>query len=459
MSDETQANTPPRRLPCVALVGRPNVGKSSLFNRLLGRREAIVLDRPGVTRDRLERICRLDKRAVVLFDTGGIVPDADEELSRQVTRQAMAAVAEADVIVLLIDGRAGATALDHAIADILKPAGLPTIVAVNKVDTPARGGDVADAWRLGLGEPLAVSAEHGLGVEDLASAIEALLPPGPPDAERADEDERPDPERELLVAVVGRPNVGKSSLVNRLAGEERVTVSSQPGTTRDAVDVVLTRDGRRFRLVDTAGLRRRTKAETQDEAVGIIVARRRIARAHVAVLVLDAVMGPTTQDASIAGEITEAGRPLVVAFNKWDLVQNPEERVKELEREMERRFAFLEAAPKLTISALTGQRAFKVLDLAREAATAACRRVATSELNRFLARAMAELIAGKGGTGPKTLYITQTGTLPPRFVVFCRDPEKIDDAFTRYLERRLREEFDFGPTPVLVEFRSSRKRF
>jgi GTP-binding protein len=447
----------PVRPPRVALVGRPNVGKSSLFNRLLGRKEAIVLDRPGVTRDRLERTCRLVDRVVLLEDTGGIVPEADEELLRQVTRQALRAVEAADVVVFLVDGRAGVTPLDEAVAEILRPAGVPVLLAVNKIDEETRASDVADAWRLGLGEPWPVSAEHGLGVEALADAVEALLLPAPPDAPGLEDiGVRPNPADELHVAIVGRPNVGKSSIVNRLAGAERVTVSSLPGTTRDAIDVVLTRDGHRVRLVDTAGLRRRGKTESQDETIGILMARRRLARAHVAVLVLDAVMGPTTTDASIAGEIHEAGRPLVLALNKWDLVENPETRVKELERDLARRFAFVPEAPRITISALSGQRAFKLLDVCREVALAAGRRVSTSELNRFLESMMGELVAG-GGNAPRTLYITQSGALPPRFVVFCRDVSRVDAAFRRFIERQLREAFDFGPTPIVLDFRSSRK--
>lgn len=444
------------RLPRVALVGRPNVGKSSLFNRLLGRREAIVLDRPGVTRDRLERPCRLVERVVLLEDTGGIVPEADEELLREVTRQALSAVAAADVVVLIIDGRTGATSLDLAVVDALRLAGTPVLLAVNKLDAPEQSGEALEAWRLGLGPPWAISAEHGFGVEELAEAIEALLPPaGPGEADFDVSPRRPDPAVEIQVAVVGRPNVGKSSLVNRLAGAERVTVSSRPGTTRDAVDVLLTRDGVRFRLVDTAGLRRRSRVESPDESVGILLTRRRVARCHVAVLVLDAAAGVTTQDAAIAGEINEAGRPLVLALNKWDLVEQPDERVRELNLDLDERLAFVENAPRVTLSAKTGVRVFKVLDECRAVIRAASQRVATAELNRFLGTTMGERFSA-GAAGPKTLYITQAGVLPPRFVVFCRDPSQVDPGFRRFLERRIRENFNFGPTPIRLDFRRSR---
>jgi GTP-binding protein len=444
----------------VAIVGRPNVGKSSLFNRLLRRREAIVLDRPGVTRDRLEREGRLATRAVLLIDTGGIIPHSEDDLYKQVSRQALAALDAADAILLVIDARAGVTPLDEQIAEILRRATVPVVLVANKVDGEAQEALVHDGWRIGLGEPLAVSAETGRGVEEMADRVEALLPP-PVEGEGARltsaEEGLPDPREELCVAVVGRPNVGKSSLVNRLAGEERVTVSPVPGTTRDAVDVLLRRDGNRIRLVDTAGIRRRAKVETRDESVGILMTRRRLARSHVAIFVVDAVQGITSGDVAIAGEILETGRPMVLAFNKWDLVADAEARIGELDLEIERRLAFAPKVPRVTVSAISGQRAFKLLDLAREQALAATRRIPTSELNRFLERSLAELLAG-GGSTTRMLYVTQTGTLPPRFAIFCREPEQVDPATRRYLENRLREEFDLGPVPVVVDLKLSPRR-
>ena len=450
----------PRALPRVAIVGRPNVGKSSLFNRLLRRREAIVLDRPGVTRDRLERDGRLATRRVVLMDTGGIVPGSEDDLYKQVSRQAVAALDGADVIALVVDARAGVTPLDEQVAEILRRATVPVVLVVNKVDGEAQEALVHDAWRLGLGEPIPVSAETGRGVEEFAELVESLLAPlpeGETTSPADDEEGLPDPREELCVAVVGRPNVGKSSLVNRLAGEERVTVSPVPGTTRDAVDVLLRRDGHRIRLVDTAGIRRRAKVEARDESVGILMTRRRLARSHVAIFVVDAVQGITSGDVAIAGEILETGRPMVLALNKWDLVGDPETRVGELDSELERRLAFAPKIPRVTVSATSGQRAFKLLDLAREQALAATRRIPTSELNRFLERSLAELLAG-GGSTTKMLYITQTGTLPPRFAIFCREPEQVDPAVRRYLESRIREEFDLGPIPVVVDLKLSPRR-
>lgn len=456
---EKDATTTHRRraLPRVAIVGRPNVGKSSLFNRLLGRREAIVLDRPGVTRDRIERPCRLLRRWVLLQDTGGIVPGAGEDLLREVSLQALRALEQADAIVLVVDGRAGITPQDLEVAGILRKAQVPVILAVNKIDEARHEILAACAWELGLGEPEPISSEHGLGVDQLAERLEAVLPPGPEEqAEPEHPGDLPSPQDELCVAVVGRPNVGKSSLVNRLAGDQRATVSPVPGTTRDAIDVVVKREGRVFRLVDTAGLRRRAKVAERDEGVGILMTRRRIERAHAAILVLDAPAGVTSGDVGIAGEILEAGRPMVLALNKWDLVPDPETRTREIDAELQRRLSFAPRLPRASVSALTGQRVFRLLDLCREVVDGSGKRVPTAELNRFLIRTVGEHLAGGGGA-PKMLYMTQTGTLPPRFLVFVRDPQGVDQSLKRFLENRLREAYDLGPVPVFVDFRATRR--
>lgn len=455
--NEKDRSEPRRGLPRVAIVGRPNVGKSSLFNRLLGRREAIVLDRPGVTRDWIERPCRLTRRWVCLHDTGGIVPEAEEDLLREVSRQAVAALDLADVLVLVIDGRAGITPADHAVAGILRKAQVPVLLAVNKIDEAQHEILAAEAWELGLGEPEPVSAEHGLGVDTLAERIEALLPEGPEEHElEPPPQEWSDPGEELCVAVAGRPNVGKSSLVNRLVGTQRATVSSVPGTTRDAIDVLLKREGRLFRLVDTAGLRRRAKVAEKDEGIGILMTRRRLERAHAAILVLDSVAGVTSGDVAIAGEILDLGRPLVLALNKWDLIKNPEIRTREIDAELGRRLSFAPQLPRVTVSALTGQRVFRLLDLCREVVETASRRVPTAELNRFLNRTLGEHLASGGGS-PKMLYMTQTGHLPPRFVVFVRDPQAVNPHLRRFLENRLRDAFDLGPVPVFVDFQATRR--
>ncbi|RMG43263.1 MAG: ribosome biogenesis GTPase Der [Acidobacteria bacterium] len=437
-------------LPRVAIVGRPNVGKSTLFNRLVGRREAIVHDRPGVTRDRLEREVELAGRAVRLWDTGGLVPDTDEALARAVTEQALAAVREADLILFVIDGRAGVTPLDEEIAARLREVADRVLLVVNKLDTGRLADAAADGWRLGLGEPLPLSAEHGIGLERLVDAAGARLPASAPEGEAEEREE-------LSVAVVGRPNVGKSSLINRLAGAERVTVSPVPGTTRDAVDVVLVRDGRRYRIVDTAGLRRSAKAAADDERIGMLMTRRRLERCQVAVLVLDAPQGLTSQDVAIAGEIAKSAKPFVIALNKWDLVSDPDRTRRDLEAAIDRRLGFASYAPRLSVSAVEGRRVFRLLDTCRAVAEAASRRIPTSELNRFLQAAVAEHLS-RGGSSPKMLYATQIGTLPPRFVVFCRDPGRLSAPLRRFLEGRLRDAFQLGPTPVVVTFRRPPRR-
>ena len=473
-----------KRLPRVALVGRPNVGKSSLFNRLLGRREAIVHDRAGVTRDRIQRETRLGGRELLLEDTGGLVPDAEEDLLRVVTRQALAAASQAQLALLMVDGRAGVTPLDETVAELLRSRGIRVIVVVNKIDVPRLEDLCGEAWRLGLGEPVGVSAEHSRGIDELIERIVAKLPPeespvtGPAeDSATSDLDlleapqefaealasERsrlrfPDfAEEELQIAIVGRPNVGKSSIVNRLLGEERISVSALPGTTRDAVDVVLRRDNRSYRLIDTAGLRRRTKVVDKDEAIGIMLSRRRIERCHVAVLVLDATAGPTTQDVGIAGEIASVGRPFLIALNKWDLVSEREQATKTLDDALTRRLQFARYAPRVSISARTGQRVFKVLDVAREIAQAAGQEIRSSELNRFLSRTLQQHTA-VGGSAPKVFYMAQTGILPPTFALFCRDKSKVTAQMKRFLESRLRESFGLGPTPVVINFRSTARR-
>ncbi|GAB4370453.1 MAG: ribosome biogenesis GTPase Der [Acidobacteriota bacterium] len=448
------------RLPSVAIVGRPNVGKSTLFNRLLGSREAIVLNFPGVTRDRIERIWRPGDRVVELTDTGGLVPEGGDELVREVTRQAMQAAREADVVVFVLDGRSGVTPLDEAIAEILRPLGRRVVLVVNKIDVEQHQPLTLDAWRLGLGDPIPVSAEHARGVQEVVDAVLALLPARSPAEDEPGGDDSgalPDPHDELHVAIVGRPNVGKSSLVNRLCGEERVAVSTRPGTTRDVVDVRIVRDGRRFCLVDTAGIRRRARVETRDESVGILLTRRRLARCHGAILLIDAGEGVTSQDQAIAGEIRESGRPVVIAYNKWDLVEDPDRRRAELDEQAFRRLGFLGRAPRMSVSARTGQRAFRVLDRLVPLVETASTRVPTPALNRFLDGVLRQQAAA-GGDTPRLLYITQTGVLPPRFVVFCRSPAEIRKSFRTFFEHRLAEAFGLTEVPLAVTFRASKRR-
>ncbi len=447
------------QLPRVALVGRPNVGKSSLFNRLLGRREAIVHDRPGVTRDRLERPCRLERRDVLLLDTGGLIPDAEESLAQTVTKQALRAGEQAHVIVFIVDGRSGLTPLDETIAGLLRRDSAKVVLAVNKIDVPSLRNLAAEMWALGFDEPVPISAEHAEGIDELIERVEERLPQGDDEVDACviEATSRVDPEDELSMAVVGRPNVGKSSIINSLAGAERIAVSPIPGTTRDAIDVLIEREGRWTRLVDTAGLRKRSKVRDRDEGIGIMMTRRRLERCHVAMLVIDASMGVTSQDVGIAGEIERMGRPLILVLNKWDLVENPERAFITLDRDLSARLSFARQAPRIAVSAQTGQRISKILDLGLQVARAASRRIGTGELNRFLAKTVGERLS-HGGSAPKMLYSTQLGILPPRFVIFCRRPWKVDAPFKRFVEKRLREAFDFGPTPVIVDFREPPRR-
>jgi GTP-binding protein len=439
----------------VAIVGRPNVGKSTLFNRLVGRRRALVTDEPGVTRDRLYGEVRRGGTVFRLVDTGGMSGDPRELLARGIEGQARAAVDEASVIVFVVDARVGRSAVDEEVASWLRRRGKPVVVVANKAEArDAEGIAAAEFGGLGLGPPVAVSAEHGLGVDELLERIESDLDL-PADAE-APEGPATEP---IRLAIVGRPNVGKSSLLNRLLGAERVLVSAIPGTTRDAVDSVLRRGGRDFVVVDTAGIRRKAKWSRSAERLAALAAERAIARAQVVALVLDATEPLSAQDAHIAGLIEEAARPLVVVVNKWDLARDRESGAKAWEREIRTRFRFGRHVPVLFASAKTGQRASKVLDLAEEAHAAAGRRVPTPELNRWLHRqALQEREDQAAGRSIRLYYAAQTGVHPPRFVLFCNDARRVHFSLRRRIENDLREEFSFGPAPIRLSFRSRTAR-
>ncbi len=437
-------------LPLVAIVGRPNVGKSTLFNRLVGRRRSIVTDEPGVTRDRLYGVVQDAPRPFRAVDTGGLVPGAPQPLLAAVERQAARALQEADAVLLVVDARAGLTPLDLEIAGQLRPLAVPVLVVANKVDTASLEPSIHEFQALGLGEPLPVSAEHGRGVQELLEALEAVLPASA--RTEATEDEG------LRVAVVGRPNVGKSSLVNKLAGDERVLVSERPGTTRDAVDVILRKADRTFVLVDTAGLRRPGRVGRGVEGLAVQMAERSVARADIVVLVLDATQGFVSQDAHIAGRASEARRPVVVVVNKWDLVSEREQAAAQWRRTIAARLRWLKEPPLLFVSARTGQRVERILECAAQLHTQACRRVPTAELNRWLRD-----LHGGDWTSParardlRLLYVTQVGVAPPRFVFFCNDPRRVRVSVRRFLENQLRERFKFGPVPLVLSFRARRR--
>ncbi|MER3456306.1 MAG: ribosome biogenesis GTPase Der [candidate division GAL15 bacterium] len=437
-------------LPLVALVGRPNVGKSALFNRIARRRLAIVEDTPGVTRDRLYAEVEWSTRRLMLVDTGGYVSRPEDPLGERVRRQAQQAVEEADVVVLVVDAQTGLVPADYEVAEVLRRSGKPVVVAVNKVDSPGPGAaEVAEFSALGLGEPLPVSALHGLRVGELLDrVIEHLPPPGPEEAL----------EEPVRVAVVGRPNVGKSSLVNTLVGAERVVVDARPGTTRDAVDTWLRHRDRPVVLVDTAGLRRRARVSEALEFYSVRRALQALDRSHVAILVVDASEGVTDQDQRIAREVVDRGKALVVVANKWDLVRGPvaEERAQQLHHAL-RHVSF---APVLFVSAKTGRNVSRILDAALRVDRAHALRVPTGPLNRAVeaAEAAHPAPADSRGRPLKIYYATQVSTRPPTVALFVNYPEVATEAYLRHLEARLRERFDFEGTPIRFVLRARRPR-
>jgi len=435
--------------PLVAIVGAPNVGKSTLFNRLVGRRRAIVTDQPGVTRDRLYGEVRDVARPFRLVDTGGLMPGEEAPFARGIARQAEAALAEAGVVLFVVDARAGATGLDEELAVMLLRRGCRPVLVANKVDGAGVSTRVHELHALGLGTPVEVSAEHGRGIDVLLDLIEERLPEGV-----SEEDET----RWLSVAIVGRPNVGKSSLVNRLLGEERVLVSERPGTTRDAIDTLLRVGERRYRLIDTAGLRRPGKIREIVERFSVQRARQNIERCDVAALVLDASTPLAAQDAHVAGYILEAWKPLVVVLNKWDLIEDRKAAVTAWEELVRRRLRFTHGAPIVFVSALTGQRVLRLLDRVEDIHASGAVRVPTQQLNRWLQRHPASA-QGTGAQGPglRLFYATQTGVHPPSFIVFCNDPARAHFSTRRQLANGLRDQFGFGSVPIRLELRGRRE--
>lgn len=436
-------------LPLVAVVGRPNVGKSTLVNRFVGRREAIVEERPGVTRDRKELPADWAGREFRVVDTGGwLSPGSGEPLTRGVSRQAERAIEEADVVLLVVDVTVGVTEEDARVATLLQRgstpgAGKPVLLVVNKVDDDGHESDVWAFSRLGLGEPIPVSAIHGRGSGDLLDAVVSALPPEPLEAARPEDDA-------FAVAIVGRPNVGKSTLFNRLVGDERAVVHDEPGTTRDAIDTIVESEDGRLRFVDTAGMRRRSRVDQPTEYYGLVRALQAVDRADAALLVLDATEGVTHQDQRLAERVDAAGTAVVIVLNKWDLL-DAEQRAR-VKADVADRLAFLGYAPVLPISALTGRNAARVLPALRQAESAYHQRVPTPALNRVVQAAQAQqpppLVRGRR---PRVMYATQGASDPPTFTLFAS--HELPANYLRFLERRIREAFDLGPTPVKLRVR------
>ncbi|MDT4984801.1 MAG: GTPase [Pseudonocardiales bacterium] len=435
-----------RVAPVVAVVGRPNVGKSTLVNRILGRREAVVQDIPGVTRDRVAYDALWGGRRFTLVDTGGWEPDA-RGLQAMVSAQAERAVATADLVLFVIDGRTGATETDLTVARTLRRGGRPVILTVTKIDDERAEPETAELWSLGLGQPYPVSGLHGRGSGDLLDAVLEALPDAP-----AENLEEGGPRR---VALIGRPNVGKSSLLNRLSGEERSVVDAVAGTTVDPVDSLLELGGETWRFVDTAGLRRRVNHASGMEYYASLRTAAAIEAAEVAVVLLDASEPIAEQDQRVIGEVIESGRALVLAFNKWDLVD--EDRRELLEREIDRDFARVAWAPRINVSALTGRSVEKLATHLRVSLESWDRRISTGRLNSWLNEVVAATPPPpRGGKAPRVLFATQADTRPPRFVLFTTG--FLEGGYRRFIERRLREDFDFTGTPIEISVRVREKR-
>lgn len=435
------------KLPVVAVVGRPNVGKSTLFNRVIGRRVAIVDDQPGVTRDRNFAPADWAGRHFYIVDTGGVIEESDRPMDKAVREQAEAAIAEADVLVLVTDGKEGLHPLDQKVAEMLRSSGKPVVLAVNKMDNLPRDPAHHEFWELGLGEPHPVSAGSGKGSGDLLDRIVELMP---------ESDAEPGDSSVVRVAVVGKPNVGKSSLVNRLFGEDRVVVSDEAGTTRDPVDSSMTYHGRTLVFVDTAGLRRQSKVKEDLEYYSYVRTERVVREADVCLVLIDATEGLTHQDLRIMEQAWDAGAGLVLVVNKWDLVEKDLRTADEMAKAMRERAPFLQWVPVLFASALTGQRARKTLELVLEVEEQRQRRIDTADVNEVLQRLVGRQPPPHSRGRPvKIRYGTQVGVAPPTFVLFSNLPKEVPAHYIRYIHNGFRDAWTFSGTPVRIFLRDS----
>ena len=427
--------------PVVAVVGRPNVGKSTLFNKLIGQRLSIVDDTPGVTRDRIYGDCEWKDRKFSLVDTGGIEPASSDVILSQMRAQAQLAIDAADVIILVTDVRTGLVATDADIAAMLLKSGRPVVLCVNKCDSVGEPpADFYEFYNLGLGDPVQVSSVHGHGTGDLLDAVVELLPP---------ESEEEEDGETIRVAIIGKPNVGKSSLVNRISGENRCIVSDIAGTTRDAIDTEIENEYGRFVLIDTAGLRRKNKVEDAIERYSNMRAQMAIERADVCAILIDAQVGFTEQDSKVAGLAHEAGKGCIIVVNKWDAVEKDQNTMAEYRKQLEKDFSFMSYAPFVFISAKTGQRIDRLFELIKHVASSNSMRIATGMLNDVLAQAVARVQPPTDkGKRLKIYYMTQASTRPPTFVCFVNSAELFHFSYQRYLENRIRETFGLEGTPI-----------
>ncbi|MBR1646647.1 MAG: ribosome biogenesis GTPase Der [Selenomonadaceae bacterium] len=437
--------------PIVAVVGRPNVGKSTLFNQIGKRRLSIVDDMAGVTRDRIYMDATWLDREFTLIDTGGIEIKSADKMLTQIRTQAKIAADEADVIIFVTDGRAGLTADDEAVAKFLRTSDKPIVLAVNKIDDIRQDGDIYEFYNLGLGEPIGISASNALNLGDLLDAVVKNFPQD--ETEIRDEDE-------IRIAVIGRPNVGKSSLVNALLGEERVIVSDVPGTTRDAIDTHFFSDGTKFTLIDTAGMRKKSKIDEPVERYSVIRSLRAIDRADVVLMLIEAPVGVTEQDKKIAGYAHDSGKGCVIVVNKWDIFPNKHDRsTNRFTDDLRERLGFLQYAPVVYASALTGQRVDRVTELVKFVAEQQSMRIQTSVLNELIRDAVAvNPPPSKKGKSAKIFFVTQADICPPRFIIFVNEPELMHFSYLRFIENRLRESFGFEGTPLKFIVRKHKQK-
>ena len=436
--------------PIVAMVGRPNVGKSTLFNRLAGKRISIVQDTPGVTRDRVYAEAEWLNYNFTMIDTGGIEPESNDVIVKQMRRQATIAIETADVIVFIVDGKEGVTSADEEVANMIRKSKKPVVLVVNKVDSLKEEDNAWEFYNLGIGDPITISASQGLGLGDMLDRI----------VENFDESSVGEEDDEYVrIAMMGKPNVGKSSLINRLLGEERVIVSNVPGTTRDAIDSYLENEYGKFILVDTAGVRRKSKVKEEIERYSVIRTLTAIERADVCILMIDATEGITEQDEKIVGYAHEMKKAIMVIVNKWDLIEKDDKTMDNFKKDLQQNLKFLSYAEYLFISAKTGQRTHKVLELAKKCYDNYNKRVSTGILNDVISKAV--LMKEPPIVGVKRLkifYATQVATKPPKFVFFVNDSTARHFSYERYLENQLRDSFDFKGTGIQIEYRERKEK-
>jgi len=451
-----------KKLPIIAIIGRPNVGKSTLFNRLAKERKAIVNDMPGVTRDRIFHEVELDSGVSVLFtDTGGLEPSTSDYILAQMRTQTLIALKEADLVVMMVDAKQGLTAMDIEVANVVRKSARPVILAANKVDIKGAAHNISDFFQLGFQEMIPISSAHGDGMGQLKETIMKLLNLEPIEIETENLSEETDSEDlppEYSISIIGKPNVGKSSLLNRLLGEERALVSDIPGTTRDAVDAKLKYHGRTFRFIDTAGIRRKAKVSHFVEKISVLHAQQNIEKSDFVLMLIDSSQDTSLQDANISGYAHNHYKNVIILFNKWDLIEKDTGTVKKFEEQIRQKMKFLKYAPILFISAKTGQRVTRILPLIDKITEQATLKIPTSKLNQYLANATGKhRPPTQSGRFLKFFYITQTGTMPLTFTIFTNSKKPPHFSYQRYLENSLRNEFNLTNVPIKLLFRNRRE--